>query len=351
MLARSRRAKLARQLLAESDLPVTEVAFAAGFSSVRAFNETMQKLYKVTPSELRRNTNTPPGTTSLRLSYRPPLPTASLLRFLEARAIPGVEEVTADRYRRSIRFGSGSAILELAQSDRDSFAMSLETDEVGPLAHVVQQARRLLDLDTDPDAIHRDLASADLPPPLIDTLPGLRLPGAWDGFELGVRAILGQQVSVVAASTVAGRFAAMYGSALTTTSASITTLFPDAATVARADLSDLGVPARRRDSISAFAEAVASRTVVLDGSEVPDRVVRALLDLPGIGPWTAQYIAMRALRDPDAFPDRDLGLVRAMDAQEGSGESHKATANQWRPWRGYAAMYLWQSLRPEPAPR
>jgi AraC family transcriptional regulator of adaptative response / DNA-3-methyladenine glycosylase II len=351
VIARSRRAKLARQLLAESDLPITQVAFAAGFSSVRAFNETMQKLYKVTPSELRRGHTAPPGTLSLRLGYRPPLQTASLMRFLAARAIPGVEEVTIDAYRRSIRFGSGSAVVELRPADGHAFMLKLETDRVGPLAHLVQQARRLLDLDADPEIIDGTLSHSHVLAPLIRRSPGLRLPGAFDGFELGVRAILGQQVSVAGASTTAGRFVAMVGERIAEPNGTITSLFPTAADTAGADLERFGVPRRRRDTIRAFAAAVFAGEVVLDGSVEPDHAKEQLLRLPGIGPWTAEYIAMRSLRDPDAFPDTDLGVRHALEGLGVAGVSPRALSEEWRPWRGYAAMHLWESLNPARASR
>lgn len=350
VVARSRRAKLARQLLAESDLPITTVAYAAGFSSVRAFNETMQRLYKVTPSELRRGGGASPGTLSLRLTYRPPLHPESILRFLAARAIPGVEEVAPGAYRRSIRFGGGVAIVELRAGDGHAFHLELTTDHVGPLAAVVQQSRRLLDLDADPDAIDRDLAGSDSLSSLVAAHPGMRLPGAFDGFELGVRAILGQQVSVAGATTMSGRLVEMLGTPLDSPAGSITSLFPTAAEVADAGLSVLGVPDRRRATIRAFAAAVASGEIILDGSADPDEVRRKLLDLPGIGPWTTEYIAMRALRDPDAFPDTDLGIRRALEAMGAAGPP-RVLAEQWRPWRGYAAMLLWRSLSPGTASR
>ncbi len=346
VIARSRRAKLARQLLTESDLPITRVAFASGFASVRAFNETMQRLYKVTPSELRRGGNGTPGSLSLNLSYRPPMQSEALMGFLAPRAIPGVEEVVDGSYRRSIRFGSGFAIIDLRQSSGDAFELTLETDQMGPLARVVQQARRLLDLDADPRIIDRNLSASRVLAPLVARVPGLRLPGAFDGFELGVRAILGQQISVAAASTVAGRFVEMLGEPIGEPVGSITALFPSPGKVMDADLAALGVPRRRGETIRTFATAVAAGDVVLDGSIDPGTARERLLSLAGIGPWTTEYIAMRALRDPDAFPDTDLGLRRALEALEANQVSPRALAEEWRPWRGYAAMHLWNSLSP-----
>jgi AraC family transcriptional regulator of adaptative response / DNA-3-methyladenine glycosylase II len=343
VVARSRRAKLARQLLAESDLPIGMVAFASGFSSVRAFNETMQQLYKVTPSELRRGVESAPGALSLRLSYRPPLPARPVMRFLQARAIPGVEAVDGSTYRRTIRFGSGHATIELTPEE-GHVVMRLRTEDVGPLAGIVHRSRTLFDLDADPELIGRHLARSPLLRPLVRGQPGLRLPGSFDGFELAVRAILGQQVSVAAATTAAGRFVAMLGEAVGEAGKSPYLLFPTPQAVAAADLSRLGVPARRRATITALASAAADGTLHLDGSEDPRITRQHLLELPGIGPWTAEYIAMRALRDPDAFPSTDLGIRRAL-ADLGATRSARATAGEWRPWRAYAAMYLWESLR------
>lgn len=344
VVARSRRAKLARQLLAESDLPIGRVAFASGFSSVRAFNETMQQLYKVTPSELRRGTESAPGTLALRLNYRPPLPAGPLLRFLKARAIPGVESVEGTTYRRAVRFGPGHAIVELAPQE-GHVEMRLRTQEIGPLARIVQRSRSLLDLDADPELIGRRLTRSSVLSPLVRKRPGLRLPGAFDGFELAVRAILGQQVSVAAATTTAGHFAAMLGDSIDEPVSGPHLLFPAPEAVADADLSRLGVPARRRATITALASAVAAGELHLDGSEDPRITTQHLLELPGIGPWTAEYIAMRALRDPDAFPDTDLGIRRAL-ADLAPGRPVRAMAEEWRPWRAYAAMYLWGSLTP-----
>ena len=348
VIARSRRAKLARQLLAETDVPITEVAFAAGFSSIRAFNETMQRLYKVTPSELRRGGAASSGRLSLLLAYRPPLQTAALLRFLAARAIPGVEEVRGDSYRRSIRFGSGHAVLDVRAGQGDYFTLTIESDRVGQLAHVVQQTRRLLDLDADPEIIDKNLSKSEMLDTLVERQPGLRLPGCFDTFELGVRAILGQQVSVAAATTTAGRLVDSLGTPISKPSGTITALFPTASQVADADLSRLGVPGARKRTIHMFAAAVSEGTVILDGSIEPDEARKQLLALPGVGPWTAEYIAMRALRDPDAFPSTDLGVRHALEHLGADDRSPRELAEQWRPWRGYAAMHLWESLSTRP---
>ncbi len=325
-------------------MPITQVAFAAGFSSVRTFNETMKRLYLVTPSELRRGATATPGRLSLRLTYRPPLPTFALLRFLEARAIPGVEEVRGDSYRRSIRFGSGHAVVDLRAGDGDYFDLTIETNKIGPLAHVVQQARRLLDLDADPEIIDRNLSTSSVLAPLLARHPGLRLPGSFNAFELGVRAILGQQVSVAGATTTSGQLVDALGTPIAAPSGTITALFPTASRVAGADLSHLRMPATRRRTIQTFAAAVAAGEIALDGSVAPDEAKRQLLELPGIGPWTAEYIAMRALRDPDAFPDTDLVLRRALETLQAKHQPARTVAEEWRPWRGYAAMHLWASL-------
>jgi AraC family transcriptional regulator of adaptative response / DNA-3-methyladenine glycosylase II len=335
-IARSRRAQLARQLLERTDWPVTRVAFAAGFSSVRQFNDTLKTIYRCTPTRLRAaRPAQAAGTLTLRLGYRPPLDIQALLAYLAPRAIPGVEEVAGGCYRRTIAQDGGAAVLELdAAPARRHVLLRLDSPDPLRLTRVAQRARRVFDLTADPAAVAEALADDPLLGPLVAGRPGLRVPGCYDGFELAVRAILGQQVSVTAATTMAGRLVAAFGKPLDGARTGVgvpevpgglTHTFPDAATLAAADVASIGMPARRAATVRALAAAVADGSVVLDGTADPAVTQRRLARLPGIGPWTVAYVALRALRDPALADPRALA----------------ARAEAWRPWRGYAALHLW----------
>ncbi|MBA2575592.1 MAG: DNA-3-methyladenine glycosylase 2 family protein [Euzebyaceae bacterium] len=349
-VARSRRAQMARQLLDHTALPVTQVAFAAGFSSVRQFNHTVRSAHDRTPTQLRAGSGSAGGEALvLRLAYRPPLPFDDLLAFLAARAVPGVEEVDAGRYRRTVGIDGKPAVLELEPVPaRRHVLLRLRTADPCRLAPVVQRARRLFDLTADPSAVDAVLSDDPLLAAGVARRPGLRVPGAYDGFELAVRAVLGQQVSVAAASTLTGRLVAALGTPLDRPDGGLTHLFPGPETVAEADLDGMGVPGRRAAAVRALAAAVCAGDVVLDGPAEAGGARQALLRLPGIGPWTVAYVAMRAFRDPDAMPASDLGLLRALGrAGAGSRSSDlELRAERWRPWRSYAAMHLWASLAP-----
>jgi AraC family transcriptional regulator, regulatory protein of adaptative response / DNA-3-methyladenine glycosylase II len=389
-LARTARLQTARRLLAETTMPITEVAFASGFSSVRQFNASVLESSGRTPSELRararrsgpgsmgaRDTAGAPGTwLTLRLACREPFDTAAWLGFLAARAIPGVEQVTADRYTRTVRTATGPGIIELIpRPGQGHVLLRARLSRLGAIAPVVGRARRLLDADADPAAIGAALAADELIAPLVRARPGLRVPGAYDGFELAVRAVVGQQVSVAAASTFAGRLAARYGvplppdatdapsgaitdvpaGAIAGAQASATparaaglpgpsVVFPGPEVLADADLAGLGLTTARQRTLRALATAAAGGRLTLDPGADPGEVAAQLAELPGIGPWTTGYILMRAAADPDAFPAADLGLRRAL-ARLGIPPGHAA---QWRPWRAYAAMHLWSwPARPE----
>ncbi|CAN5399223.1 DNA-3-methyladenine glycosylase 2 family protein [soil metagenome] len=349
-VARSRRAQMARQLLDHTALPVTQVAFAAGFSSVRQFNHTVRSAHDRTPTQLRAGSGSAGGEALvLRLAYRPPLPFDDLLAFLAARAVPGVEEVDAGRYRRTVGIDGKPAVLELEPVPaRRHVLLRLRTADPCRLAPVVQRARRLFDLTADPSAVDAVLSDDPLLAAGVARRPGLRVPGAYDGFELAVRAVLGQQVSVAAASTLTGRLVAALGTPLDRPDGGLTHLFPGPETVAEADLDGIGVPVRRAAAVRALAAAVCAGDVVLDGPAEAGGARQALLRLPGIGPWTVAYVAMRAFRDPDAMPASDLGLLRAL-GRAGAGSRPRdleLRAERWRPWRSYAAMHLWASLAP-----
>jgi AraC family transcriptional regulator of adaptative response / DNA-3-methyladenine glycosylase II len=348
-IARSRRAHFARRLLDETDLSVAEIAFASGFTSLRQFNRTMLDTFRYPPTglrERRRRNDRIPGDAglSVRLVYRPPLDWATTIRYLAARAIPGVEAVDERRYRRTIEWDGNPGVLELVPDPGDShLVLTAYLPDVGGLIHVVERARRIFDLGADPvtiaEALRRD---SDLAP-LIAAHPGVRVPGAWDPYELAVRAVLGQQISVAAATNLAGKIAATLGTPADWSDPALTRVFPPPEVLAQADLSTIGMPARRAETVRALAGAVAAGELALDGSLGLDALVAQLGALPGIGTWTAHYIAMRACGEPDAFPAGDLGLRRA--AGNGTGPVDQATlearSEAWRPWRAYAAMHLW----------
>ena len=337
-VARTRRLQLARQLLDQTDLSITRIAFASGFGSVRQFNDAMRATYGRTPSELRgRNRGASQGLT-LRLAYRAPLDAEALLAFFADRAVPGVEEVVGKAYRRAV---DGGVIAVTPQDGH--VALRLDVDDAMRVAPLVHRARRMLDLDADPAAVGDVLRDDPLLRPLVERRPGMRLPGAWDGFEMAVRAVLGQQVSVAAARTLAARLAERYGKPLDVPAGPIRLRFPTADAIAAADLDGLGMPRTRIAAVRGLAEAVADGRIVLDGSADPDEVRSELHALRGVGAWTVEEIALRALRDPDALPVSDLGLRRAFEraglpADPRSIERH---AERWRPWRGYALLHLW----------
>jgi len=359
-VARAQRAHTARVLLETTDLPATEVGFAAGFESVRQFNATMQEVFAASPSELRARRSAgrvdPPGEITLRLAARRPFDGAALVAFLAARAVPGIEEWTGSAYRRSLRLPHGAGIVELRPAD-DGVHCSLRLDDPRDLATAVARCRRLLDLDADPVAV----SGALLPDPLLGDLvrrsPGRRVPGAVDPAEIAVRAVLGQQVSVAGARTLAGRLAEQFGEPLRTPSGGVTRLFPTPEALLEANPADLPLPGGRRGALLGLASALASGRLVLDVGADREETERALLDLPGIGPWTAAYIRMRALGDPDAFLPTDLGVRRALGALGGPARPREiaALAERWRPWRAYAVIHLWTgetqpAAPPVPAP-
>lgn len=345
-VAQTRRLHFAKQLISDTNLPMFRVALASGFRSVRRFNDSIRRLYGQTPSELRRlrpvALRARPDEYVFRLPYRPPYDWESLLAFLGSRAIPGVEEVVSGAYRRSFALQGRHGILEVRH---EASALALEArirfSEPVSLLPIVTRLRAMFDLTADTSVIAQHLGRDLLVGPLVEKYPGLRVPGAWDGFELAVRAILGQQVSVAAASTLAGRLAQKLGERLSVSDpGGLTIVFPAPEAVADAELP--GLPSVRARAIRSLARAVASARVTLSGTE--EAALASVADIPGIGDWTAQYIAMRALREPDAFPASDLALLRT--AGRGTPLTFSALrerAECWRPWRAYAAVYLWRA--------
>ena len=348
-VARTRRHQLALRLLHETDLPVTDIAFGSGFSSVRQFNDSMLAAYGRPPSALRGGVRRRQGTgISLPLASRAPLDVASITDYLAARAVPGTEQVDGSTYRRAVRSSTGGGLLEVVGVG-EQLTLKLTGTDIGTLARDVAAARRMFDLDADPAAVSEVLSEDPLLRPLLDKRPGLRVPGAYDGFELAVRAVLGQQVSVAAATTFAGRLVQLLGTPLPEPAGTVTHLFPSAESVADADLSAVGLTKARAQTLTLLAEAVAAGTLLLHAGADQRRTEHKLTSIRGIGPWTASYIAMRALRDPDAFPTKDLALLKAFSRLSGSTTTERALeqhAERWRPWRSYAAVHLWASLSP-----
>ncbi len=344
-LAQTRRLLLAKQLLTESDLPVVRVAFASGFESVRRFNALFQSHYRLTPTGMRRSPRKAPARDSLRLTlaYRPPLAWDALLAFLAARTTAGVERVEGRSYLRTAAVGRQRGWLKVEPlAGRDALAVELAMGLVPALPEVLSRLKHLFDLSARPDVIAGHLRQDARFAGSIERLPGLRVPGAFDGFELAARAILGQRVSVRSATTLAGRLAARFGEPIETPFAGLDRLSPAAERLADAndvELTALGIAAPRAAAIRTIATAAARRELDLQPGPDPDAAVAALRELPGLGDWTAQYIAMRALRWPDAFPAGDLGLLKAAGVV--SARQLRDAAEPWRPWRSYAAMYLW----------
>ncbi len=349
-VASSRRAHFGRQLIDATTLTMTEVALASGFGSVRQFNDVMRTVFQRTPTELRGSRTARPGTMSLKLAYRPPYDWDALIGFLGARAILGVEHVEAHRYLRTFEGG----VLEVRPSAprppgaRDGRrAGSLVLTVRGRSAHwldLVRRVRRFFDLDADPLAITACLGGASELRAAVAARPGLRVPGSFDRFETFCRAVLGQQVSVQAATTLCGRLVKAFGEPVSGAEEGLTHRFPTPARLARADLSRLGVPRARGEAIRGVAAALARGEPVLEPAADLDKLISRLCALPGVGPWTAHYLAMRAFGEPDAFPAGDLVLRRATGLDERALERR---SRAWRPWRAYAAIHLWTATHEE----
>jgi AraC family transcriptional regulator of adaptative response / DNA-3-methyladenine glycosylase II len=354
-LARAQRAHTAVALLETTELPIIEVAFAAGFRSVRQFNETVRQVYDRTPSELRARArraselHTTTGALGLRLPYRAPLDAAGLIAFLGARAVAGVEEVVDGIYRRSVRLPRGAGIVALRPGDGYVWA-ELRLEDLRDLGPAVQRCRALLDLDSDPQAVLEALGNDPVLGRSVQLAPGRRVPGHVDGDELAVRAVLGQQVSVIGAATLAGRLVTAYGEALEHPLGGVTHLFPSVEEIAGADPGALALPEARKRALRGICAALAHDGLRLDAGAERGEIERRLLALPGVGRWTASYISMRALRDPDAFLPTDLGVRRGLEAlgHDGRPAAAAACAEHWRPYRAYALQHLWAAARPQP---
>lgn len=350
-IARLRRVHFARALVDDASLRLTDIAFAAGFQSVRQFNHAFRQTFKSAPRTLRAaGRGAAGGEIEMRLTYRPPFDAAWLLDLLEGRAAPGVEAVADGEYRRTVAMGGADGWISVrpaggAGPRANALMVRVSTSLTAHLMRIASAARRVFDLDADPATIARVLTADARMAPLVRKRPGLRVPGAWHPWEIAMRAIVGQQVSVEAATTIVGRVVARAGAPVTTPFAELTRVFPEPAAVAAADLANIGMPGKRTDTLKRFAAGVAEGRISLAVSESYEETVRELCLIPGIGPWTAEYIALRALGEPDAFPAGDLGLRKAIGKGAPAPEREVAAMSEaWRPWRGYAAMYLWSSL-------
>lgn len=346
-LARAQRAQTARLLIETSSLPMGEVAFAAGFSSIRAFNDTVREVFALSPTELRRRAGrghapAPPGALSLRLPFRSPLFPDSLFGHLVATAVPGVEEWRDGAYRRTLRLPHGRAVVALRPGP-EYIACQLSLTDLRDLAIAISRCRRLLDLDADPVAVADQLSQDPVLEPLVTKAPGRRLPGTVDAAELAVRVVLGQQVSTAAARTHAARLVTAYGEQASDNAGGLTRMFPDMAALAAADPAALALPQRRRATFQALTGALASGAIDLGPGCDWERARAQLAAVPGLGPWSIETIAMRGLGDPDAFAAGDLG-VRVATRQLGLAATPAALtrrATAWQPWRAYAVQYLW----------
>jgi AraC family transcriptional regulator of adaptative response / DNA-3-methyladenine glycosylase II len=349
-VAQTRRVLFAKQLIHETRLPMTEVAMAAGFGSLRRFNETFQELFHRPPSALRRKSSArqEEKEVSLRLRYRPPYDWDSMLVYLRARAIPGVEVVDQGRYLRTVEVKGKLGSIEVShQPERQSLSVNIRFPDVRLLPAIVARVRRQFDLGADIETIDDHLSSDPVLAALVAQRPGLRAPGGWDGFEIAVRAVLGQQISVAAARRLAGKLSALYGRAVPKAfliHEDLSHVFPTAKRLASAGSIGLAIPAARLTALKALAEAALADPNLFRPFGSIEETVTRLRTIRGVGEWTAQYIALRAIREMDAFPASDIGLLRgvaAMDGEKTTTTDLLNRAESWRPWRAYAAQHLW----------
>jgi AraC family transcriptional regulator of adaptative response / DNA-3-methyladenine glycosylase II len=351
-VAQTRRVLFAKQLIVETQMPLAEVALASGFGSIRRFNATFQALYDRPPRELRRasvrdmDRSAAAGIT-LNLPFAPPYDWDAIIGFLAAREIAGIERVDGSaRYQRTVALDGAQGVVSVEPNDRgNGLRVCIRFPRVASIAAIVSRVRRVFDLSADPRAIGEHLSTDPLLAPLIARRPGLRVPGAWDGFEVAIRAVLGQQITVVAARKLAAKLVATFGDPFEVSGdVRLTHTFPTPAKLAASDMRVLGMPASRALALASVSAAAAADQRLFSPSETLEHAIARLRALRGIGEWTAQYIAMRALREPDAFPAADIGLMRAL-AQEGGVRPNAAAvlarAEAWRPWRAYAAQHLW----------
>ncbi|HVV47967.1 MAG TPA: AlkA N-terminal domain-containing protein [Bryobacteraceae bacterium] len=345
-VAQTRRVLFAKQLIQETRMPMTEVALASGFGSIRRFNETFLGLFGRPPGALRRKNSSAEAAVTLRLRYRPPYDWDSILDFLAARAIPGVEVVENGRYLRTVGIDGITGSVQVSHLPaRQSLCVTIRFPRVQALPAIVGRVRRLFDLGADIETIDSHLSLDPRLAPLVARRPGLRAPGGWDGFELAIRAVLGQQVSVTAARGLARQLVEAHGESVQKQFAidpRLTHVFPDASRLANLKTIRVGMPEARRAALKGVAEAAVADPSLFRPLGTMEDAIAKLRKIKGVGEWTAQYIALRALRWPDAFPCGDLGIRKALGLS--TARQVLAAAEAWRPWRGYAAMHLWSSL-------
>jgi AraC family transcriptional regulator, regulatory protein of adaptative response / DNA-3-methyladenine glycosylase II len=349
-VAQTRRVLFAKHLIHETRMPMTEIALAAGFGSLRRFNEVFRDLFQRPPNALRRKRSggpaNPDAGVTLRLRYRPPYDWDSMLGYLQARAIPGIEVVKDGSYRRTVEIKGHTGSVEVRHLPQfQSLGVTIWFPNVQCLPEIVTRVRRLFDLGADIETIDAHLALDPLLAPLVAGRPGLRAPGGWDGFELAVRAVLGQQISVIAARRLAGQLVALHGKpASVNGQPGLSHVFPTAKRLATAKSIGLGMPVARLSTLKALAEAAAADPNLFRPFGTVEEAIASLRTIRGIGEWTAQYIALRALREMDAFPATDVGLLRSMatlDGRQQTSANLLLRAELWRPWRAYAAQHLW----------
>ncbi|MFS2223256.1 AlkA N-terminal domain-containing protein [Pantoea sp. B65] len=351
-IRQTRRLLLAKQLLTETRLPVTEIAFASGFTSLRRFNDAFNTQYRMSPSRLRKEAPDAQRnlmaveTSTLQLSYRPPYDWQAMLAFLSMRAIKDVEYITDSSYARTVRLGKFTGWVRVTHAAAKSALMVEFTHSLTMVLPVLlRRLRNLFDLSARPDLIVSHLQQDALFSHSLSANPGLRVAGAFDGFEMAIRAILGQQITVKAATTLAGRFAAAFGDKIETPFAGLNRLSPLATRITAAsidEISSLGIVSARAKCILAMAQACAAGELRLEAGSEPEKVIARLVSLPGIGPWTANYIAMRALRWPDAFPKEDIAVRNNLGGV--SAKQAELMSQAWRPWRSYAVMHIWKNM-------
>ncbi len=346
-VAMTRRVLLAKQLVHDSDLGMTDIALASGFGSLRRFNEVFRKQFGRPPSALRRHgergIGDPPELT-VQLPYRAPYDWEAMLRFLESRAIPGVEFIEGGDYKRTLELDNERGLVCVSHAPKiNALSARIQIKNLSLAPRIIARLKRLFDVDCDPHAISDVLKQDTFLAPMLARRPGLRLPGAWEGFELGVRAILGQQISAPAASALAGRLAKRYGAQVDKPSGGLTHYFPSAHRLAKMGVTDGGFPTMCAAAIVAFARALVDEPSLLEGSVSYPEVVMRLTAIRGIDPWTAGYIAMRALQESDAFPNTNAALTRiARNAGLNAAPADlERMSESWRPWRAYGALHLW----------
>lgn len=350
-LMQTRRLLLSKQLLTETKLPVTEIAFASGFSSLRRFNDAFSTHYRMPPTRLRKAAAekgyplAATDTSTLRLTYRPPYDWAGILEFLRGRTIKDVECVTAESYARTVRLGRHTGWIRVSHAPAKHALLVEFTHSLTPvLPALLGRLRNLFDLSARPDLIAEHLMKDPMLKPSVTKNPGLRVPGAFDGFEMALRAILGQQITVKAATTIACRMAEAFGEEIETPIPGLTRLSPTTASIAGAtvdDIARLGIVRARSKSIIALAQAYHSGALQLEAGANPEAAIAKLVALPGIGPWTAHYIAMRALRWPDAFPKEDIAVRNNLGGV--TSKQAETMSQPWRPWRSYAVIHIWRN--------